>query len=190
MAIELLGHLNAKGQNLSFLPAGFDSLDQEDICHAVSMVQSTGARLLGRVRYADQPVFLDELQHQLMLELKRYALREKWKNITPMVTMVRIIPDMYCKVPRCRKCKGIGQRMWGNRLVTCRVCRGHGWEFIPQSDIAEKLKVSESEYTRTWRKRVGLAFDILARWDQILCDEFAKAIRRKSESVDNRKEIA
>lgn len=191
MTVELISRINAKAQDLRMLPPGFDRLSSSDICHAISMFDTKGARLLGRVMYADQPSFAKELQHELLLALKVAAMQEKWHNIAPLAKLSGVAVTIYCAPERCRQCKGIGQKLWGARVVRCQACTrkaengdvSHGYQRVYFTDIAQKLGITKFSMTRIWKQRYGLAIRLLMKWDEQCWDGFRLALRRK---FDNR----
>jgi type II secretory ATPase GspE/PulE/Tfp pilus assembly ATPase PilB-like protein len=168
------------------LPPGFENLTAPDISHAISLIPVKGARLLARVCYAEQKSFADELEHELLLKLKRAARREKWHNTKPLKRLARIVVAVY--VPeRCPACRGVGYKQRGEKIVRCVVCTvkvsetatvSHGWGRVYYSDIARELGVTTVTMSRTWKRRYGLALDVLTRWDQQCWDGFAKALHK------------
>lgn len=171
------------------LPPGFDNLGPADVSHAISLIPVKGARLLARVMYADQKSFAPELEHELLQVIKRVAKRRKWHNISPLKKMTAIAVTVYCAAERCHKCKGIGERKWGAKIIHCPRCKvrlegkvekGHGWQRVYHSDIAHELGVSQEQFSRTWKRRYGLALDILMRWDGRCWNGLSRAIREKS----------
>lgn len=193
MTVELISRLNAKVQDTRMLPPGFEQLTPPDVSHAISLFRTKGARLLGRVMYADQPSFAKELQHELLLELKAKAREWKWHNIGPLAKLSAIAVNVYCAAERCRKCNGIGEKKWGARITRCPACTrqiakgvevSHGYQRVYHSDIARELGVSTVNMSKTWRPRYGVALSILAKWDEQCWDGFRLALSRKT--VDNR----
>lgn len=198
MSVELISRLNAKSQDLRMLPPGFERLGASDLSHAISLIQIKGARLLARVVYADQKSFAAELTHELLLCLKDHARLEKWHNTAPLKKLVAVAVTVYCAPQRCRKCQGIGERMWGAKKIQCPVCtatigfsdepvkRGSGWSRVYWSDIAAEIGVAKETMSRTWKRRYGLAIRTLMNWDRMVWDDLANAIKR----LDNRQQSA
>ncbi len=164
---EILGRINAKTMNYKAISPGFGSLTGIDVAHALSFVDGNGPRLIGRLRYADQPQFANALKHELVQALKAKAKAAKWSvGIIPHVAELAILT--YCHPQRCRKCQGIGERMWGGRIVVCSRCHGSTWE--PTKDVGSK----SSELSRTY----GEALVILGDWDRLCINGLIEGLKR------------
>lgn len=196
MTVELISRLNAKVQDTRMLPPGFERLTPPDISHAISMFKTKGARLLGRVMYADQPSFAHELQRELFDELKTKARHEGWHKIGPLSKLAAVAVTVYCTQERCHQCRGIGEKKWGARIIRCPACTrrvseeneptvevSHGYRRVFLTDIARHLGITKETMTRTWKPRYGLAMDILMRWDQQCWDGFKKALANRQRNA-------
>lgn len=176
MTAELLGRLNAKGSDLRMLPPGFGRYTQADVAHALSFVQSKGARLVGRVRYARQMEFADELIHELVMGLKRKAKRERWKGIAPITRIATVAVSMYASPRRCQQCQGVGARKWGAKVLVCDKCKGSSWETTANEDIIGAIGVDAEAWDKTWQRRFGFAMEELGRWDSECIRDLRKAL--------------
>lgn len=163
---ELLSMLNTRSPDLKMLPPGFGSLSTIDIAHALAKVHSDGARLLGRVMYAQQPSRMMDLVRTVHAELKLIAANKRWKNTEPLWRLAAVAVDLYCFPKRCTKCDGIGQRQWGAKVVVCGRCKGSTWEPIQDRSLSRTLGMAPSTFIQIWHSRLGAALDILSKMDQ------------------------
>lgn len=163
---ELLAQLNPHCKDLRMLPPGFQAITAIDIAHAVGRINKKGARLLLRYKYAGHDQFYQPFVRELMTELKKIAAKEKWRNRQDEKKLSEIAILIFSRQPRCEKCHGIGERMWGARKITCPVCRGNTWKRIFDSDISDKLGIKSSTYAKTHKRRLGAAISILSDWEK------------------------
>ena len=177
MSVELLALLNAKIKDIRLLPPGFEHITDQDISFALSFVPGDGPRLLGRIKYADQTAFLASLEYNLYKELKHRARLEKWRNLRPLRALSRLAVSVYTSPKRCKRCRGIGEKKWGAKIIVCPRCEGSTWEPIFSVDFADAIGVSDTRWP-TWRKRLGTALDILAGWDDLCIRGFSKALKK------------
>lgn len=195
MSAELLALLNAKIKDLRLLSPGFERITAHDISFALSFVRGAGPRLLGRVRYADQFIFLPPLQYQLLCVLKHRAIIEKWRNIKPLKPLAGLAISVYASPKRCSRCHGHGEKVWGGKILACPRCgvkqadgsltKGTGWEPIFNIDFARAIGVSKSKWGETWRKRFGIALDILAKWDNRCIRRLSSALKKIDKPEQN-----
>lgn len=174
---EIMSRLNAHAQDWGMLPPGFGSLGQQDIAMALGFVHGSGPRLLGRVRYAQQDIFAKPLAELLAKKLKLWGRNSKWKNLGPIPRLAEAAVECYCAPKRCGSCKGIGQRVWANRVIVCPACGGSTWRVYRPYEMASYIGVDDANWARTWAARLGVALDILAGWDRRCLAGFDRSLR-------------
>lgn len=91
-------------------------LTPEDVALALSLVKNKGARLLGRVKYAQQEQYRGDLIFHLFVEVITLAGRERWRipKVTESDELYNIcrLAIMEATEPRiCRDCGGRGFEM-------------------------------------------------------------------------------
>lgn len=175
---ELLAQLNPHSKDLRMLPPGFQALTAIDIAHALGRINKKGPRLLLRYKYAEHEQFFEPLNVELILTITKTAETEKWKNLATLSRLCHIAIQIVCRQPRCNKCKGIGERMWGSRRIVCPSCRGNSWQRIYDTDIAAQLGVEAKAYGKTYKKRLGAAMDILRDWEIVALASLKKSMRQ------------
>jgi len=175
--MEILALLNPHSKDLRMLPPGFQHLTSQDISHALSYIKTKGPRLVGRYKHAEQLVYKKSLNDELFKAMQKTAKLNKWKNTQSLHKLTEIAVDVYCHQPRCKTCKGIGERMWGARKIVCPTCNGSTWLQISDAEISRTIGVDPSNYHRVHKDRMTIAMRILADWDRICCGVIAKSIR-------------
>ncbi len=175
--MEILALLNPHSKDLRMLPPGFQHLTSQDISHALSYIKTKGPRLVGRYKHAEQLVYKKSLNDELFKAMQKTAKLNKWKNTQSLHKLTEIAVDVYCHQPRCKTCKGIGERMWGARKIVCPKCGGSTWNRIYDTDIAEAAGIDHSAYAKTHKERFGAAMETLRQWDRICCEVLRKSMR-------------
>lgn len=175
-AAELLSMLNTRSPDLKMLPPGFGALSTIDVAHALAKVDGEGARLIGRVLYAQQDARMFDLMKVLYNKLAAEAHYKRWKNTTPLWKAAGVAVDLYCYPERCIQCQGIGERRWGARVVVCSRCKGNTWEPLRDARFAKKLGVSAAAFNTTWSKRLRFAYDLLAEMDRDCIKGLSRAL--------------
>lgn len=174
---ELLAQLNPHSKDLRMLPPGFQAITAIDIAHAVGRINKKGARLLIRYKYAGHDQFFPSLVRELITEVKKISLKERWRNKQDEEKLSQIAILIFSRQPRCGKCRGIGSRMWGARKITCPTCRGNSWQRIYDSDISDTLGIKSTTYAKTHKRRLGAAMSVLTDWEQDALRVLNKSMR-------------
>lgn len=176
--MEILALLNPHSKDLRMLPPGFQHLTPSDISHAVSFIRTKGPRLVGRYKHAEQEVFRNPLNKELLIILSKTAKANKWKNIDNLQMLADVAVTLYCKPQRCTQCKGVGRRKWGDRIIICDKCDGSTWNSLSDAVIARAIGVDPSNFIRVHKERLSVAIRILIDWDRICCNTIRKSMRR------------
>lgn len=176
MSAELIARLNPKAQGLEQGPPTFGAISQIDIAHAIAHVPDEGARLLVRVRYAEQPEFRQELILHVTERLIRRASQQKWRNRKPLPQLAAVAVDTFTRPRRCSACRGIGERMWGHRKIVCQQCGGSTWNPYRPSELARAMGVSWHAWENTWAERLGIALDVLGSMDHMALNGLHRAL--------------
>lgn len=176
--MEILALLNPHGKDLRMLPPGFQHLTSTDISHAISFIRTKGPRLIGRYKHAEQEVFKNSLNNELLISLQKTAKANKWKNTENLQRLADVAISLYCKPKRCTQCKGIGRRKWGDRIIVCSKCDGSTWNTYSDASISRFLGVEPSNFVRVHKERLSVAIRTLIDWDRICCNTIRKSMRR------------
>jgi len=147
-------------------------LTSEDVALAVSLISNEGARLLGRVKYAQQSEHFNTLVFRLYVEVITIAGREHWP--VPKVTE----SDELYNVCRLAVLESTKPR-------TCRECGGRGFVMVMpgrprrkrgrprQKEVPELLRVEcprcEGQGILAWRNFTRVRHSGLKcwRWDKV-----------------------
>lgn len=176
--MEILALLNPHGKDLRMLPPGFQHLTSTDISHAISFIKTKGPRLVGRYKHAEQEVFKNSLNNELLIVLQKTAKANKWKNIESLQRLADVAVNLYCRPQRCSQCKGVGKRIWGDRIIVCDKCDGSTWNTYSDAEIAKAIGIDRSNFGRVHKERLSVAIRILIDWDRICCSTIRKSMRR------------
>ena len=182
MMLELLSYLEPKTQDIRGLPPGFGKLNQADIAHALSYVHGRGPRLLGRVKYALQDEFLAPLEYQLTKSLKHRARVEYWRAIGPLPSCSKLAVKLYARPDRCQKCDGVGERLWGARIIICPRCTNSKWEPVTNASMSRFIGVDRANFERVWKSRLGVAMAVLGGWDNRCVGGLRKALDKPQQN--------
>ena len=117
-AAEILGLLTAKSGGFEVSIRGFNSLTRSDVILALSLVTHKGARLLARIKYADQRDYLPDMETYLVEAIERGALervvdgvaRARWRLPRPgfITNMCRMALVEIIHPHICFECLGRG----------------------------------------------------------------------------------
>lgn len=175
--MEILALLNPRTKDLQSIPAGFEQLNSQDIAHAIGFINAMGPRLLARYKYANHSIFGVPLKDCLLKIMQKQAQRRKWRKSALLDTVCFLAIKMYCHPKRCENCRGIGQRVWGSRLIICPKCQGSTWHSVKNTEVAEVLGIDADTYEKHWKAKLGIATTTLQDWDRECCKEIKKALR-------------
>lgn len=137
--------LNSKNQYLegAMSSKDFGALSQQDYALAMALVKLPGARLLGRVKYAEQNEFYKGLVREVFFHIKPTAHKRRWKlTRAELYRLCETAVYEHIHPRKCRKCRGRGWRPKGKLHVHCERCDGYG-------------VVSRSQQSRSKRARIG-----------------------------------
>jgi len=175
---EILAMLQPKAQKYQQAAVAFERLTMEDVILALAHVEEEGPRLLGRVKYAQQEVFLTPLMNLYWPEAYDVAKRKKWRvDPDKLRTLAFFTLYEYIKPPRCKQCKGRGsmrQRLFAvkgkktdpNDPLVCPRCKGSTYEPLRDADYARSLRMDESSWNKNnWRGKQREIRSVLDGWE-------------------------
>ena len=187
-AAELMTLLLARTASWEQSASAFNALRQSDVAQAMAMVKNIYARLLLRIKYADEQRFLPELERNFLDALERglfghaveLAAPAKWK--IPRKDFLRDMCRLAlaeCISPyQCPRCGGRGTVMM--RRVLAKICpRCEGARQIGISDVqrARLMRVSDSAWRHNWRDRYLAILEMVQSFEAIGKQVIAKRLR-------------
>lgn len=178
--MEIFSLLNPHTKDLSRVEPGFESLKSIDVAHGLTFIRHRGARLLARVKYADQKSFETSLINELTKQLHKVAKRNKWKmrKAEFLESISKISVVVYCHHPKCKLCRGVGSRIVEDKKIVCPRCNGSTWERINSAELSRALEIDEHAYRATWRNRFSAAISALSDWDRDACKSMRRSLIR------------
>lgn len=184
VSAEILAMLQPKAQKYQHMGVAFEHLTTEDVVRALAHVTEEGPRLLGRVKFAQQDVFLTPLMNLYWPEALDIAKRHKWIDGNRRVNPERFRAlafytlHEYVQPPRCKKCKGRGtmrQRLFsvkGHKTdpatdpLQCPHCKGTTYEPLPDASYARAVGISDQSWNENnWRGKQREIRTVLDGWE-------------------------
>jgi len=174
-----VARLNAKTQN-SQRTTGGEYLSSADVAHVLGCLKNDGPRYLARVKFADQPEYVELLQLELLRWLGHKAMRQNWRvkpgRLERMATLalremeiVRAGAGRYepgrdlC--PRCHGRKGGFSKRY-NRWFDCELCVGTGVMVWTENGRAGACDIHHQSWRNWWSKRYESIQDKLRSWER------------------------
>lgn len=174
-AAELIGMLTARVHSWEPAIREFDRITREDVSLALSLVSIMPARLLARIKYADQTEYVGTFENELLSAIERGALMTMLDNVVlkdparwryPRSDFLRDLCRMALAEtlsPKlCRRCHGRGFFLAPKSPLeyirrNCDRCGGSGKRLgsgqYEEVERANLMDVSASAWCHTWRDR-------------------------------------
>lgn len=190
-AAEFIAYLTANVEHLEPSIAEFNCITQEDVALALSMVKLLPARLLARIKYADQTCYTDNLEKEFIYVIERGALSmvceiaspQRWKiprkGFLKDMIRLAIIEEISPKARLCWRCKGRGTLFKRGRRalsINCPMCEGRGTGRLKDYQRARLLGISPEAFTRSWHDRYSAIQSLFARYDGSVTAGVAKRL--------------
>lgn len=186
-AAEMLGRLTAKVAAWEPAIREFNALTREDIALALSMVQIMPARLIARVKYADQEEYAPEAIDAVLNAIERGALEvvvdkiaapERWRIPRPdfIRDMCRLALAEYLSPRICYRCHGRGyvtRRVTGKR-DKCPTCYETGHIVYQAKDRCHILGVAPDAWSKSWKERYSAIQSLFDKYDGLALGGVAK----------------
>lgn len=158
--------LNARVQSFSTYTGG-DRLNSQDIAHAQGKMWHPGARLFGRVKWADQEEYQEKLLKLLIAEVEKLSAELKWRAWEGEIERVCKLALYESLTPKlCSTCRGLGEFVIysGKRgrpkrgakpdlKVVCEDCAGTGIRSFADYKRSTWTKISRSRWRNVWSQR-------------------------------------
>ena len=190
-AAEFLSLLTADTEHIEPGVAAFNRLRREDVTLALAWVHNVPARLLARVKYADQQTYKGDLETLFVCAVEHGALNRVCDIAAPSrwrIPRADFIRDM-CRLAifehieptasLCWRCHGRGAvSKRGKRAlqIDCPVCKGDGKGRMKDHWRARMLRIGTEDYRRTWGERYTAIQALLTRYDGIATGGVAKRL--------------
>lgn len=179
MSAKVISLLTYKVQSLAASPPGYGGLTQADVAYALGRVYHKGAGLLLRIKYADQREFLNQLESRLLRDVRREAMRERWRIHKPQVLekLVQIAIIELVNPMRCIRCKGREYVRRQNLWVVCRYCEGSGRLRLPNRYIYSFVGLDKRAWDRMWRERyTNVIYPLVNKYEAIGLGSLKKSL--------------
>lgn len=142
-ARTIIAKLNARTS--SFFPsvsgAGYDALRPDDVAYALAKIKDPGAAFLVEVKWAGNARAVWPLILELQKVAGHIAMNKGWRVKPGMLEGMTILALRECEAIRisgfkdtvpqftsgsenCRKCNGIGAKIWRSKKIECPACDG------------------------------------------------------------------
>lgn len=182
---ELISLLCAKTHAWEPAIRTFNVLCANDISLALGLVQSIPARMLIRIKYADQTCYTGTFENELVSAIERATLfsvehiAKKWK--VPRKDFIR---DM-CRLALiehlsphvCQRCNGqTGAVTKTGQWEACTKCAGTGRFRLSGRRRARMLRIDEKAYRQSWKDRYTAIQELLDRYEEIGLGGVAKRL--------------
>jgi hypothetical protein len=148
---KLAGRLNPKVSAWT-IGLGPPVLSNDDILLALSLISSSGARLLGRVMYAGQQVYAHDLVLCLALELTGKA-RVPDRPGDELYAVCQTGVREYTRVKQCPICRGqegIPDPQRPELIVVCPQCQGMGPRAWGEATRARSSNMGRRFWANRW----------------------------------------
>lgn len=189
-AAELIAMLTAKVQPWEPALADFQRLTREDVALALSFVRSVPARLLVRIKYADQAMYVGEFEDRLVSAIERgclwhaveLATARRWKVPRKdfLRDMCRLAIIEHISPRQCPACGGRGFRVTrkGKLRVNCTRCEGRQHVPLPEWERATLLRIEPDAWAHSWRDRYRAIQGVLDHYEALALGAMAKRVSR------------
>jgi hypothetical protein len=199
-AAELLSMLTAKVHSWEPSIREFDRLQREDVVLALAFVKVAPARLLARIKYADEIKYVGDFENELLSAIERGALMDVIENVV-MIDPARwryprrdFLRDM-CRMaiaetlsPKlCRRCAGHGffvARKPENQFIrrACERCGGTGKRLgdgrYEEKERAELMNVTPDAWRMTWQQRYRAILSKIEAYEELALGGIKKRLQR------------
>lgn len=186
-AAEMIAMLCAKVKRFEPAITQFDSLQRYDVVHAMALVKNLPARMLIRIKYADEVSNIDTLENEfaaavergLLRHVEQFAAPERWKiprkgflrDMCRLSLVETIIPNV------CWNCVGTkGSPDTGGKWTPCGVCGETGFKRPSESKRARIMGVSKSGWVHSWSPRYRVLLDCWDKYEAIGLNGVAKRL--------------
>ncbi len=174
----VLSKLNPRLQNWEeFDPAPF--ITESDVAHALGLCQIYESALLGRVKWARQEEYMNELVNYLSLRFldnnREYRTPKSWIGKDPIRKLCKMALDEFSGSQLCGECRGKGSVKIEALIVDCIECEGHG--VISHKDNRPwKFGVTEKEWGK-WERLYGSILKDLDHLENYLTGSLRRTMR-------------
>ena len=185
--------LNGRVQGFT-LGLGGEHLSDADMAHAIGKLWHEGARLYGRVKFAGQDVYFDELLEYFMRDMKALKSLDGWSDATPgelkCIAKLALVESLFPK--QCPTCKGIGSLMIEKQKrgrpskkaiaptlkIVCDDCAGEGIRPHTEFMLAKTAQISRRRWTNVWSYRYHhQVTPLVDRYEQLFWRGIRRALR-------------
>lgn len=199
-AAELLAMLTAKVHSWEPSIREFGRLQREDVTLALAFVNVLPARLLARIKFADEIQYVGTFEDELLSAIERGALMEIVENVV-MIDPARwryprrdFLRDM-CRMaiaetlaPKlCRRCKGhcffVSKKPTGEFIRrACERCGGTGKRLgdgrYEERERAMLMGINPDAWSHTWRDRYRAILTKIDQYEAIALGSIKKRLER------------
>jgi hypothetical protein len=188
--------LTARVERFEPAIATFGALRQDDINLALAMVRALPARLLIRIKYADDPGPINDLEGELLNAIERGLLQEVVSNIAApkrwRIPRPGFLRDL-CRLalyeaispPLCAECKGRGhilpskkKRLKQSSAVRdCDRCAATGKGNMKETDRCRILDINPDTWCKHWKEKYSAIRALIDRYEAIGLNGMAKRLR-------------
>lgn len=181
MSAKTISLLTQKTQVFQPSYGGTPEITQDDIAGALGFINSEGACLLGRIKFAEQNMFLSDLEKRVVKQLEWIARTEKWrihkKGLLAGLARLAIVETI--NPMRCWCCKGTKHRMVNKLKVVCNICYGSGRFRLPNRSCYEAIEISKRAWQQYWRSRYYKdVLPIMDRYESIIRGALRRQLKR------------
>lgn len=199
-AAELLAMLTARVHSWEPAIGEFDRLRREDVALALSLVAVIPARLIARIKYADQTRYVGKFEDELISAIERGALMDvvsdvvmpqEWryprKDFLRDLCRLALAETLSPKL--CGRCRGHGfvmarkGRESGEYLRrSCERCNGSGKRLgdgrYEEKERAKLMGVNPDAWCHTWRDRYKAILIKIESYEAIALEGVNKRLAR------------
>lgn len=187
-AAELIAMLVAKVERYEPTSSPtFGALRREDINLALALVSSLPARLLVRIKYADECSNINTLEEAICCQIERgllshveqFAAPQRWKTPRPyfLRDMCRLAICETVSPKLCWQCNG--HEGWYNRegkWLPCERCAASGLGSYSHRKRAQIMGVHEAAWKISWAERYHEIQNVLDRIESLGLSGMAKRL--------------
>ena len=185
--------LNGRAQAFS-IGLGGERLTDQDVAHAIGKMWHPGARLYGRVKWAGQEKYFDELLELTLGNLLALQSLDAWSEVQPgeLKRVARLVLTEAIYPRLCATCHGIGSMMVEKQRgdkrrrrnaqavlkLVCPDCKGEGSRSYSERTLAGSAKIGRNRWERVWSKRYHHQIKpIVDKYERLFWQGMKRALR-------------